>query len=81
MAKLRTSEFVGEVTVTDPDTQADVTLEVYKHENGGMFAVDSSFLAQEFEEDETPVLPDPFGKINDTVELITIEVSDEPFLE
>lgn len=46
-----------------------------------MFAVDSSFLAQEFEDEETPVLPDPFGKINDTVELITIEVSDEPFLE
>ena len=72
MAVLRKSVFVGEVKVTDPDTQGEVTLEVYKHENGSMFAIDSSFIEYEFEEEETPMISDPFN--NDSfVELVDFE--------
>ena len=44
----------------DPDTGNNVQLEVYKHENGGMFAIDSSYLEQNFEDDTEPVIVDPF---------------------
>jgi len=62
-----TAKFVEEVKVIDPDTKGEVKLEVYKHENGGMFAIDSSYLAQVAEEEEslgeTPVavIMDPFS--------------------
>ena len=44
-------KFVGEVKVTDPDTKNDVNVAIYKHDNGGMFGVDSSFIEQGAEED------------------------------
>jgi hypothetical protein len=55
--------FVKEIMVTDPDSKGEVELSVYKHENGGMFAVDSSFLDQVVRTDEydRPILPDPFS--------------------
>ena len=52
--------FVKEITVIDPDSKGEVELSVYKHENGGMFAMDSSFLDQCCDEDSYPVIPDPF---------------------
>ena len=54
------AKFVKEITVIDPDSKGDVQLSVFKHENGGMFAVDSSFLDQCFDDDVDPLIPDPF---------------------
>jgi hypothetical protein len=54
------AKFVKEIIITDPDTNGDVTLEVFKHEGGGMFAVDSSYLEQVCDEDTYPVIPDVF---------------------
>lgn len=63
---MRTAKFVKEITVIDPDSKGEVELSVYKHENGGMFAMDSSFLDQCTDEDSYPVIPDPFafGEVN-----------------
>ena len=47
-----TAKFVKEIEVVDPDTKGTVHLAVYKHENGGMFAIDSSFIDQVPDEDE-----------------------------
>jgi len=55
------AQFTIEITVTDPDSQSPVELSVFKHEGGGMFAIDSSYLIQEFEDDLDPVIPDPFN--------------------
>jgi len=58
--------FVKEITVIDPDSKGEVQLSVYKHENGGMFAIDSSWLDQCTEDDCNPVIRDPFetkGKV------------------
>jgi hypothetical protein len=55
------AKFVSEITVVDPDTGGDVQIEVYKHENGGMFAIDSSYLEQTVDDDSNPVIPDPFS--------------------
>lgn len=55
------AKFVKEVIVTDPDTKGEVSLSVFKHQNGGMFAVDSSYLDQIFEDDDEALIPDPFA--------------------
>lgn len=57
---MRVAKFVKEITVIDPDSKGEVELSVYKHENGGMFAMDSSFLDQCFDDDNYPVIRDPF---------------------
>jgi hypothetical protein len=53
------AKLVKEITVIDPDSKGDVQLSVYKHENGGMFAMDSSYLDQCFNGDDL-VIQDPF---------------------
>jgi hypothetical protein len=64
------AKFVREITVIDPDSKGEVELAVYKHENGGMFAIDSSYIDQELaeraEEGETPYMSilDPFSDFN-----------------
>jgi hypothetical protein len=63
------AKFVKEITVIDPDTKNEIEMEVYKHENGGMFAIDSSFIEQvlgQLDEAETAMILDPFEPINPT---------------
>jgi hypothetical protein len=52
--------FVTEITVVDPDTQGNVQVSVYKHPNGGMFGIDSSYLESITEDNESLIIPDPF---------------------
>ena len=54
------AKFVREITVIDPDTKNPIELDVFKHEGGGMFAIDSSFLDQCTDSDE-PHIPDVFN--------------------
>jgi hypothetical protein len=60
---MTTAKFVKEITVIDPDSKGKVQLTVYKHEGGGMFAIDSSFLDQCVNTDDfdRPIIPDPFS--------------------
>lgn len=70
-----TAKFVKEIVVTDPDSKGEVHLAVYKHENGGMFALDSSFidqvLADRASDGETGYMSiyDPFCEMGDSNEL------------
>jgi len=58
-----TARFITEVVVIDPDSKGEVGMSVFKHDQGaGMFAIDSSFLDQCFEDDEDPVIADPFNE-------------------
>jgi hypothetical protein len=70
------AKFVKEITVVDPDTKGEVKMEVYKHEGGGMFAIDSSFVEQNDphgcpdEDDEiTTAIYDPFADFGDPTTL------------
>ena len=55
--------FVKEITVTDPDSKGEVELAVFKHSNGGMFAIDSSYIVQVLDEDDqTPEIPDTLNE-------------------
>ena len=60
---MKTAKFVKVVTVKDPDTKGQVELSIYKHENGGMFAIDSSFLDQVVNTDDfdRAIIPDLFS--------------------
>ncbi|HLO91576.1 MAG TPA: hypothetical protein VK172_10475 [Lentimicrobium sp.] len=61
------AKLVCEIMVKDPDTKNRIPVAIYKHENGGMFGVDSSFILQVAEEDENEnaLIPDVFNKDND----------------
>jgi len=66
---MKTAKFVKEITVIDPDSKGEVQLSVYKHENGGMFAIDSSYLDQVVRTDDfdRPIISDPFNDTEDEV--------------
>ena len=55
-----TAKFVTEIKVKDPDTNAPVEISLFKHENGGMFALDSSYIVQVLPEEGDCLIPDPF---------------------
>lgn len=67
------AKFVKEITVIDPDTQGDVELSVFKHENGGMFAIDSSYIEQvlDVDEDTKTLINDPLNNYGE-VELLNV---------
>jgi hypothetical protein len=58
------AKYVNEIVVVDPDDGEDVTIAIYKHEGGGMFGIDSSFIDQVLD-DENDVIPDPFSYMSD----------------
>ena len=43
---MNAARFSKEIVVRDPDTYAEVTLLLYKHEDGGMFAIDKHYADQ-----------------------------------
>jgi hypothetical protein len=56
--EVRTAHYVAEATVTDPDSHLPVDVSIYKlQQGGGMFGVDSSYLAQELDDDDTVTEP------------------------
>lgn len=55
------AKFINEITVNDPEIGVDVQLEVYRHPNGSIFAIDASYLEQNFDDDEDPVIFDAEG--------------------
>lgn len=65
------AKFVTEITVIDPDTNSPVEVSIFKHEEGGMFGIDSSYYTQVCEENEdgNALCNDPLNYYNE-VELI-----------
>ena len=44
---MRTTKFIKEIVVIDPDTRVEVHVEIHKDsESGGIFGVDASYLDQ-----------------------------------
>ena len=55
------ANYVTLIVVKDNEGN-EVELGVYQHENGGVFAIDSSYLEQVCdEEDDKFIIPDPFA--------------------
>ena len=72
---MRTAKFVKEIVVIDPDTKGEVSLSVFKHEGGGMFALDSSYIEQVLPEEGDCTIPDPFNEMDDLEEGIIHKVN------
>jgi len=67
------AEFVKEVTVIDPDSNGEVELAVFKHSNGGMFAIDSSWIVQcTGDDDSIPEIPDFFETDGSSIILLGV---------
>lgn len=74
---MKIAKFVCDITVVDPDTNGKVEMSVYKHPNGGLFAIDFSFIDQvlgaETDCDNYKMIPDPlvnaFGTSTDAIML------------
>jgi hypothetical protein len=45
---------------TDPETSGRVSILIFKHENGGIFGIDSSFIEDQPDE-LPPLVADPFN--------------------
>ena len=60
---MQKAKFVKEVTVIDPDSKGEVSLSVFKHEGGGMFAIDSSYIEQVLPEEGECQIPDPLADL------------------
>lgn len=45
------AKFFEEIVVIDPDTKLPVHIAMFKHENGGIFGIDSSYYIQEVNEE------------------------------
>jgi len=54
------AKFVKEITVIDPDSGGEVQVSLFKHEHGGMFGIDSSYIEQVLPEEGDCMIPDPF---------------------
>lgn len=63
---MKQAKFVKEITVIDPDSNLPVDISIYKHENGGMFGIDSSYIEQVLEDDETIISIDPLSMVEIT---------------
>ena len=54
------AKLVKEVEIKDPETMGMIWVSIYKHENGELFGVASSYLDSVFE-DVPVMIPDIFG--------------------
>lgn len=65
MKRLNKANYVGESTTIDPDTGNEITIAIFKHLNGGMFAIDSSYIEQCFDVElsnyDPIIIPDLFS--------------------
>ena len=60
-SEMHTAKLIEEITVIDPDTKGEVEVSIFKHECGGMFGIDDSFIDNVLI-DSKPSVPDPFNK-------------------
>lgn len=56
-----TAKYIKDIVIQDPDTGGDVEVTLFKHQNGGIFGIDSSYIDQVAEEDYlgNPMINDP----------------------
>jgi hypothetical protein len=59
---ITTAKLVKEIQIKDPETMGKVWVAIYKHENGTLFGVSSSYLDSVFE-DVPVMLPNIFGDL------------------
>jgi len=76
---IHTAKYVKDIVIQDPDTGGDVDVTIFKHQNGGIFGMDTSYLDQVAEECSggNPVVNDPFADIETDLNDLVLEFPDE----
>jgi hypothetical protein len=74
-----TAKFIKEIVIQDPDTGGDVHVAMYKHQNGGILGIDSSFITQE-REDMDDSIYDPFADMGEP-EALYLEENSTDYLD
>lgn len=59
---METAKLVEKVIVSDLESKGLVEIVIFKHNNGGMFGIDASYLDQCFEDDKDLVIQDPLNE-------------------
>ena len=74
-----TATYVKDIVIQDPDTGGDVSMTVFKHLSGGLFALDASYLDQVAPEDclGNPMVNDPLADLDDHDRLVLIYPDNE----
>jgi hypothetical protein len=56
------AKYIKDIVIQDPDTGGDVEVTLFKHEGGGIFGIDASYIDQVAGEDVqgNPIINDPF---------------------
>ena len=58
---MRSARLIQQIDIIDPDSKGEVNVCIFKHENGGLFGLDASYIEQVLDEDGDAVIPDPFS--------------------
>jgi len=68
----RTAKYIKDIVIQDPDTGGDVEVTLFKHECGGIFGIDASWIDQVAEEDVhgDPMCNDPLADLDETDRLV-----------
>jgi len=76
---IHVAHYIKDIVIQDPDTGGDVDVTIFKHQNGGIFGMDASYLDQAAHECSggSPVVPDPFGDLEDDVSDLVLEYPEE----
>ena len=76
----REAKYIKDIVIQDPDTGGDVEVTLFKHENGGIFAVDASWIDQVAEEDclGNPMMNDPFNDLDEVGRIVLTWPKMEP---
>jgi hypothetical protein len=58
------ADYIKDIVIQDPDTGGDVEVTLFKHECGGIFGLDASWIEQVAGEDSqgNPIIMDPFSE-------------------
>jgi transposase len=60
MKKITHAKFFAEITVNDPDTNGEVKVLMFKHQNGSVIGIDASYINLIWPEDGDWSIIDPF---------------------
>jgi len=76
---IHVATYIKDIVIQDPDTGGDVEVTLFKHMNGGIFGMDSSYLDQVAKESSggNPVITDPFDDIELSANELVLEYPDE----
>lgn len=76
---IHTATYIKDIVIQDPDTGGDVDVTIFKHQNGGIFAIDASYIDQVAPECSggNPVIPDPFDDLGTVASDLVLEYPEE----